>query len=262
VVLHPTDPNTLWVAVLGHLYSPNTERGVYKTIDGGKNWVRTLFVNENSGGIDLVVDPNDPNMVMAATWERSRSAWNFTGAGEGSAIWKSIDGGSTWAKSVNGFPSGAKTGRIGLSAGKKNGKTVWYACLDNQNAKPAKEKSTDDALTKDQLRGISKADFLQLSDEKLGAFLKQNGFPEQYNAKKVTGLVEKDLSLLRWWSIWKTPTVICLKRILSAQNYTVPKMVAKPGNAPMRSPSNRCTLLMGIISPTYVVLQIMPMKSI
>lgn len=192
VVLHPTDPNTLWVAVLGHLYSPNTERGVYKTIDGGKNWVRTLFVNENSGGIDLVVDPNDPNMVMAATWERSRSAWNFTGAGEGSAIWKSIDGGSTWAKSVNGFPSGAKTGRIGLSAGKKNGKTVWYACLDNQNAKPAKEKSTDDALTKDQLRGISKADFLQLSDEKLGAFLKQNGFPEQYNAKKVKGLVEKD----------------------------------------------------------------------
>ncbi|HAD12254.1 MAG TPA: glycosyl hydrolase [Saprospirales bacterium] len=192
VVLHPTDPNTLWVAVLGHLYSPNTERGVYKTIDGGKNWVRTLFVNENSGGIDLVVDPNDPNIVMAATWERSRSAWNFAGAGEGSAIWKSIDGGSTWAKSVNGFPSGAKTGRIGLSAGKKNGKTVRYACLDNQNAKPAKEKSTDDALTKDQLRSMSKADFLLLSDEKLGAFLKQFGFPEKYNAKKVKGLIEKD----------------------------------------------------------------------
>ena len=124
VVLHPTDPNTVWVAVLGHLYSPNPERGIYKTIDGGKNWVRTLFVNDNSGGIDLVADPNDPNTVLAATWERHRSAWNFSGAGEGSSIWKSIDGGNTWVKAMNGFPTGAKTGRIGLAAGKKNGQTV------------------------------------------------------------------------------------------------------------------------------------------
>ncbi|HLP93225.1 MAG TPA: hypothetical protein VK168_04270 [Saprospiraceae bacterium] len=192
IILHPTDPNTLWVAVLGHLYSPNPERGVYKTIDGGKTWVRTLFADENSGAIDLVLDPNDPNTLLAATWERSRRAWEFNGAGQGSAIWKSIDGGNTWVKAMNGFPSGPKTGRIGLASGKKNGKTVLYACIDNQNPKPAKEKPGDDGLTKDQLRSMSKEAFLQLSEDKLATFLKQNEFPEKYNAKKVKDLVQKD----------------------------------------------------------------------
>lgn len=195
ILLHPTDPNTLWVAVLGHLYSPNAERGVFKTTDGGKTWVKTLFVHETSGGIDLVIDPNNASNLFAATWERSRSAWNFNGAGEGSGIWKSTDGGSTWFKSstsASGFPTGSKIGRIGLTAGKKNGRTVLYACVDNQNSKPKKDKPLEDVLTKDQLRSMSKEDFLKLSDEKLSGFLKQNRFPEKYNAKKVKGLIEKD----------------------------------------------------------------------
>jgi len=195
VILHPTDPNTLWVAVLGHLYSANEERGVFKTTDAGKTWQRTLFVNDNSGGIDLVLDPNDPNTLYAATWERSRRAWDFQGAGEGSGIWKSTDGGNTWAKSntvASGFPIGAKIGRIGLAAGKKNGKTVLYACLDNQNSKPKKDSPKEDVLSKEDLRSISKDDFLKLSEEKLADYLEQNGFPEKYNAKKVKGLVEKD----------------------------------------------------------------------
>jgi len=195
VILHPTDPNTLWVAVLGHLYSANEERGVFKTTDAGKTWQRTLFVNDNSGGIDLVLDPNDPNTLYAATWERSRRAWDFQGAGEGSGIWKSTDGGNTWAKSntvASGFPTGAKIGRIGLAAGKKNGKTVLYACLDNQNSKPKKDSPKEDVLSKEDLRSISKDDFLKLSEEKLADYLEQNGFPEKYNAKKVKGLVEKD----------------------------------------------------------------------
>ncbi len=195
VILHPTDRNTLWVAVLGHLYSPNEERGIYKTTDAGKTWQRSLFVNDNSGGIDLVLDPNDPNTLYAATWERSRSAWDFQGAGEGSGIWKSSDGGNTWKISntvASGFPTGAKIGRIGLAAGKKNGKTVVYACLDNQNSKPKKVSTVSEALTKDQLRSISKEDFLKLSEEKLTDYLEQNDFPEKYNAKKVKGLIEKD----------------------------------------------------------------------
>ncbi|MBL7827318.1 MAG: glycosyl hydrolase [Saprospiraceae bacterium] len=192
IVLHPTDPNTLWVAVLGHLYSPNPERGVYKTTDGGLTWNRTLFVNDNSGAIDLVSDPNDPNTLYAATWERSRRAWNFSGAGKGSGIWKSTDGGNNWTSIVNGFPIGPNTGRIGLSAGLKNGKTVLYACVDNQNLTSKKEETKEETLTKDQLRSISKQDFLKLADEKIDDYLKSNGFPEKYTAKKVKGLVEKD----------------------------------------------------------------------
>ncbi|MEO6038181.1 MAG: glycosyl hydrolase, partial [Saprospiraceae bacterium] len=98
IILHPTNPEVLWVAVLGHLYSPNAERGVYKTTDGGLSWTRTLFVDENSGAIDLCLDPNDPNTLFAASWHRERRAWNFDGAGAGSGIWKSTDGGTNWQK--------------------------------------------------------------------------------------------------------------------------------------------------------------------
>ena len=98
VVLHPTNPDILWVAVLGHLYSPNPERGVYKTTDGGRTWARTLFVNDTTGAIDLVTDPGNPDMLYAATWDRMRRAWDFRGAGAGSGIWKSLDGGTTWTQ--------------------------------------------------------------------------------------------------------------------------------------------------------------------
>ncbi len=191
IILHPTDPNTLWVSVLGHLYSPNQERGVFKTTDGGKNWKRTLFVNENAGSIDLLIDPNNAQTLYAASWERSRRAWDFDGAGAGSGIWKSIDGGENWNR-LGSFPANDNIGRIGLTIGKKNGKTVVYACVDNQNAKPKKDNPNTDALTKDQIKAISKADFLKLSDDKLDDYLKQNDFPEKYNAAKVKKMVEKD----------------------------------------------------------------------
>jgi photosystem II stability/assembly factor-like uncharacterized protein len=196
IVLHPTDPNTLWVAVLGHLYSPNPERGVFRTTDGGNTWQRVLFAGEDSGAIDLCLDPNDPNTLFAATWERTRRAWNFDGAGSGSGLWKSTDGGLNWARTDgagSGFPTGENTGRIGLCTGRKNGKTVVYACLDNQNQKKKKDTdSKEDGLTKDQLRSIGKADFLKLEDSKLADFLKNNDFPEKYDAKKVKNMVEKD----------------------------------------------------------------------
>ena len=195
IILHPTDSNTLWVAVLGHLYSPNPERGVYKSSDGGKTWTRTLFVHENSGAIDLCLDPQNPNTLYAAGWERERRAWNFKGAGSGSGIWKSTDGGTTWrllSGNGSGFPSGENTGRIGLCAGLKNGKTILYASLDNQNLKPKKQEPPKEGLSKDALRTISKADFLQLNDEKIEGYLRDNGFPEKYTAKKIRDLVEKN----------------------------------------------------------------------
>ncbi len=196
ILLHPTDPEVLWVAVLGHLYSPNDERGVYRSTDGGHTWKRTLFVNNTSGAIDLCLDPVAPNTLYAATWQRERQAWNFQGAGEGSAIWKSSDGGGTWGRlntPESGFPTGANVGRIGLCAGAKDGHTVLYASVDNQNPKPVKEKPDADVLTKDQLREMTPAAFLKLPDEKLEKFLRDddNDFPEKYTAKKVKDLVEK-----------------------------------------------------------------------
>ncbi len=194
IVLHPTDPEVIWVAVLGHLYSPNPERGVYRSTDGGLTWQRTLFVDDNTGAIDLCLDPQNPNTLYAATWQRERRAWHFSGAGEGSAIWKSVDGGATWGKLTtanSGFPSGPNTGRIGLAAGVKDGRTILYACVDNQNPKPPKEKAAPDVLTKDALRTMSSATFLKLPEEQIDTFLKKNQFPIKYDAKKIKELVQK-----------------------------------------------------------------------
>ncbi|MCB0577585.1 MAG: glycosyl hydrolase, partial [Saprospiraceae bacterium] len=194
VVLHPTDTNTLWVAVLGHLYTDNPERGVYKTSDGGKTWNRTLFVNDSTGAVDLVLDPADPNTLYAATWERTRHAWDFKGAGEGSGIWKSTDGGVKWTRlntPESGFPSGKNTGRIGLAAGRKGNATVLYACVDNQNQKEKKLVLDTESLSKDQLREMDREAFMKLSDEKIAAYLKKYNFPEKYDAAKVRSLIDK-----------------------------------------------------------------------
>ncbi|RYF80863.1 MAG: glycosyl hydrolase, partial [Chitinophagaceae bacterium] len=96
IQLHPTDDNTAWVAVLGHLYSPNTERGVYKTTDGGQTWKKTLYVDDNTGAVDLDINPQNPNEVYATMWYRTRSAWNFVPSGKTSGLYKSTDGGNTW----------------------------------------------------------------------------------------------------------------------------------------------------------------------
>ena len=98
IILHPTDKNTLWVAALGHLYSKNKERGVYKTTDGGKTWKKTLFVDENTGAVDLIIDPTNPNTLYTATWQRHRAAWNFEESGTGSGIYRSDEGGQNLTK--------------------------------------------------------------------------------------------------------------------------------------------------------------------
>ncbi|MBK8492378.1 MAG: glycosyl hydrolase [Saprospirales bacterium] len=193
ILLHPTDPNTAWVAALGHLYSPNQERGVYKTTDGGKTWTRVLFANDNAGAIDLVLDPANPDIVYAATWERTRRAWNFTESGAGSGIYKSTDGGNTWSlltDAKSGFPTGDGVGRIGLDAAVVDGKTLLYAVLDNQTLRPKKEEEKkEDVLTKDALRTISAADFLKLDTKKIQGYLNENDFPEKYDAEKVQNMV-------------------------------------------------------------------------
>lgn len=96
IALHPTDANIAWVAVLGHLYSPNKERGMYKTTDGGKTWKQTLYINENTGAIDVKIDPANPNTLYASMWHKQRRAWNFVESGSESGIYKSIDAGENW----------------------------------------------------------------------------------------------------------------------------------------------------------------------
>jgi photosystem II stability/assembly factor-like uncharacterized protein len=114
IVIHPTDPNTVYVAAVGHLWGSNPERGVFKTTDGGKNWQKLLYRDEHTGGIDLAMDPKDPEVVFAAMYQRQRKGWGFNGGGPGSAIYRTSDGGAHWTELKNGLPRGDK-GRIGLA---------------------------------------------------------------------------------------------------------------------------------------------------
>ena len=116
VRVHPTNPNIVWVAALGHVYGPNPERGVYKTTDGGKTWRQVLFVSDRSGAVDLNVDPNNPDVLFASTWEAWRTPYSLNSGGPGSRLFKSTDGGETWTDiSRNpGLPTGI-LGKIGVS---------------------------------------------------------------------------------------------------------------------------------------------------
>jgi photosystem II stability/assembly factor-like uncharacterized protein len=195
VILHPTNPKTAWVGVLGHLYTTNPERGVYTTTDGGLTWSRTLFVNDSTGVIDMDFDPQNPMNLYAATWQRTRTAWQFEGAGAGSGIYKSTDGGQTWAKmsqEKSGLPVGPKLGRIGLSAGIRKGKTVVYASIDNQNSKEKKDKAKPEGLTKDSLRIMTEAAYLKLNSNDKDDFLKKYEFREKYTVAVVDSLVKND----------------------------------------------------------------------
>ena len=198
IVLHPTNPDILWVASLGHLYSANTERGIFMSTDGGNSWQRTLDVNPNSGAIDLVIGERtaeDPKLLYASIWHRERRAWNFVEAGSGSGIYRSTDGGLSWEEistAESGFPYGEGVGRIGLAVGSDDGQVV-YALVDNQfreEEEPDDDKSK--ALTKDDLRTMSKADFLALADKKVKGYLQDNGFPEKYDVDKVKAMIKED----------------------------------------------------------------------
>ncbi len=117
--LHPSDPNVAYVAALGNLWKPSAERGVFKTTDGGRTWTKSLFVDTLTGVTDLVMDPNNPNTLIAATYQRLRTPWGFNGGGPGSGIYKTTDGGATWHRLTNGIPPGDK-GRIGLAISATN----------------------------------------------------------------------------------------------------------------------------------------------
>ncbi len=119
IEIHPTNPDIAWVAGLGNLWAPNEERGIFKTTDGGKSWQKVLYVDEFTGGVDLEIDPSNPDVLYAAMYQRMRKAWGFNGGGPGSGIYKSTDGGSTWNELTNGLPD-VDMGRIGIAISASN----------------------------------------------------------------------------------------------------------------------------------------------
>jgi photosystem II stability/assembly factor-like uncharacterized protein len=113
IAVHPSNPDVAYVAAVGHLWGSNPERGVFKTTDGGRTWERVLFMDENTGAIDLAMDPSDPQTLFAAMYQRQRKVWGFNGGGPGSGLYRTTDGGETWVELTEGLPEGDK-GRIGV----------------------------------------------------------------------------------------------------------------------------------------------------
>tara|TARA_B110000114_G_scaffold98740_1_gene103964 strand:- start:1889 stop:4996 length:3108 start_codon:yes stop_codon:yes gene_type:complete len=133
IVIHPRDHNTVFAAVLGNIYKPSADRGIYKSTDGGKTWEKKLFVNENAGAVDLIIDATNPRILYASTWNLRRTPYSLSSGGDGSALWKSIDSGETWTEiSKNeGFAKGI-LGNIGVTVSPVNNNIVW-AIVENKD---------------------------------------------------------------------------------------------------------------------------------
>lgn len=129
IVVHPLDPDIVFVAALGHIWGSNPERGLYRTTDGGDTWELVKFISDKAGFVDVAFRPGDPNTLFAASWERVRGPWFLNSGGPGSALWKSSDGGDTWTEvSGNGFPTAMK-GRIGIAISQSS-PDVMYAMVE------------------------------------------------------------------------------------------------------------------------------------
>lgn len=196
ILINPNNPNEVLVGATGHLYTPNEERGIYKTVDGGKTWTKTLHINTNTGIIDMAYAPNNFNVVYASAWQKDRKGWNFTSSGKSSAIYKSINAGETWKKitsTENGFPTGDGVGRIGLAAFNDS---IVYAVLDNQYRRKTESNTIKktDKLDKEVFKTMTNEEFLSLEDKKLNSFLKTNGFQEKYRAENVKQMVRSGLT--------------------------------------------------------------------
>ena len=141
IILHPTKPHIIWVASQGPLWSKGGERGVYKSMDGGETWAQTLGDSEWVGATDIIMDPRDPNLLYAATWQRHRTVAGYMGGGPGTGIYKSNDGGETWQKITNGLPK-SNMGKIGLAISPQK-PDVIYAAIELDRRQGGVYKSID-----------------------------------------------------------------------------------------------------------------------
>ena len=124
ILIHPRNPDIVYVAAVGDLWGPNEERGVYRTGDGGQTWENILYIDEHTGAIDMAMDPDDPNTIFAAMYQRRRTGWGFNGGGPGSGLYRSTDAGENWIELTEGLPEGDK-GRIGIDVFRQDGNLVY-----------------------------------------------------------------------------------------------------------------------------------------
>ncbi|MDT0557810.1 glycosyl hydrolase [Ichthyenterobacterium sp. W332] len=133
IAIHPTDYNTVYAGVLGNIYKPTPDRGLYKSTDGGKTWNKILFANDHAGVVDLIIDPTNPRILYASTWRIQRTPFSLSSGGDGSALWKSTDEGKTWKEisKNDGFPTDT-LGIIGVTVSSVDNQRVW-AMVENKD---------------------------------------------------------------------------------------------------------------------------------
>ncbi len=148
IVIHPRNPDIVYLAVMGHLFSHNEERGVFKTTDGGKTWDKILYINDRVGVIDLAMDRENPEVLYAAAYDKERLPWHFEAGGPESGIYRTTDAGRTWTRLAGGLPTG-KIGRIGIDIYRQD-PNILYAVVENVNLRPP----TDKEVKADKEKGL------------------------------------------------------------------------------------------------------------
>ncbi len=173
IIVHPNDSNTVYVAACGHEYTPNSERGVYKTTNGGKSWVRVLFENDMTGAYDMSIDPTNPDTIYAAMWHRIRRPWSDPVPGDGGGIYRSDNGGQDWKHLTNGLPPRGKVGRIGLDIARNQTNTL-YAVVDNHELAREAKKGELDSYGR-QKEGVIKGAEVYRTDDRGETWTKTHG---------------------------------------------------------------------------------------
>ena len=201
IIISSDNPDVIFVAALGHLYTPNPERGIYKTTDGGKTWKNVLYVNDITGAIDIAANPSNPDVLLAAMWEKERRAWDFRESGSNSGIFRSTDRGDTWTKLDNaGLPDGEGFGRTGLGVCPSRPERV-YALIDNNKPRET-EKKKEEKITNEMLKTMTEEAFLKLKKQDVETFLKSRSFPKEYNYDYITDRIKsrelKPVSLVEY----------------------------------------------------------------
>lgn len=219
IIIDPRNPSTVYVAALGHLYSQNAERGVYKTTDGGKTWRQALKLDAQTGVVDLAINPADPDTMLAAAWDRDRRAWDFREAGPGSAVYRTTDGGKSWSRVV-GLPSGEALGRTGLTFCPSNGK-IAYAFIDDwtvdQDSQYRDEHTPSGSLTVRRFLTLSQDDLARVDKNELRNFMtfmlpsevKADDVLQRIAEKKIPLHELRDLMLRRNPNVFDLEVVAC-----------------------------------------------------